>query len=208
MVDCYLRRLREVIKLLEYLLKTDFIKNFTVEIPSEYNGKPVVAISDNAFLGYSSLVKVTIPDTVTRIGNNAFGLCLVLSDINIPDSVTSIGDHAFTGCVLLTSIMMPDSVITIVYGAFSGCSNLSSIEIPDSVTSIGDAMFSDCTSLVSIEVDENNEYYKSIDGNLYSKDESTLVHYAIGKKETSFTIPNSVTNIGVGAFLGCTCLQV
>jgi hypothetical protein len=71
------------------------------------------------------------------------------------------------------------------------------------VTSIDDSSFEYCCSLTSIEVDENNTAYKSIDGNLYTKDGKTLIKYAIGKTATSFTIPNNVTSIGSGAFSDC-----
>ena len=74
---------------------------------------------------------------------------------------------------------------------------------PDSVTSIGNYAFLGCTSLTRITVDENNAYYKDIDGNLYSKDGRTLIQYAIGKNDTSFAIPNGVTSIGSLAFAPC-----
>jgi hypothetical protein len=80
------------------------------------------------------------------------------------------------------------------------------VVIPDSVTSIGWNAFENCTSLTSITVSANNTAYQSIDGNLYSKDGKTLVQYAIGKTDTSFTIPNSVTSIGHDAFAHCTKL--
>ena len=57
-----------------------------------------------------------------------------------------------------------------------------------------------------IKVDKNNRTYKDIDGNLYSKDGTTLIQYAIGKTATSFTIPDSVTSIGYMAFYGCDSL--
>ena len=66
--------------------------------------------------------------------------------------------------------------------------------------------FSACNRLTSIEVDENNVYYKGIDGNLYSKDGKILVQYAIGKTDISITIPDSVTSIGDYAFSYCTSL--
>ena len=148
----------------------------------------------------------TIPDSVTSIGDYAFHVCSSLTSITIPDSVTSIGDHAFYGCSSLTSMTIPDSVTRIGYWAFYGCSSLTSITIPDSVTSIGEAAFSGCSSLTSITVDTNNQYYTSIDGNLYTKDGKTLVQYARGKTDSLFTIPDSVTSIGDYAFYVCSSL--
>lgn len=84
---------------------------------------------------------------------------------------------------------------------------MTSIRIPASVTYIGGRAFEGCASLTSIEVDEKNEYYKSIDGNLYSKDGTTLVQYAIGKTDTSFTIPENVTTISYSAFRSCASLK-
>lgn len=73
-------------------------------------------------------------------------------------------------------------------------------------TWIDDYAFAGCTSLVIIEVDENNKNYKSIDGNLYSKNGASLLRYAIGKKDVSFTIPDHVTRIYKLAFGDCTSL--
>jgi hypothetical protein len=74
------------------------------------------------------------------------------------------------------------------------------------VTSIGDRAFVGCTSLTSITVDPNNRNYCSIDGNLYTKDQKTLIQYAIGKTDTTFVIPDSVTSIGNYTFHKCTSL--
>jgi hypothetical protein len=92
-------------------------------------------------------------------------------------------------------------------GAFSDCSLLESVVIPESVTSIDDCAFSDCKSLTDIVVDEENPNYKSVAGNLYSKDGKTLIRYAIGKAEKSFIIPDSVTTISSGAFENCNSLE-
>ena len=120
--------------------------------------------------------------------------------------VTSISLFAFSGCSSLQSVNIPDSVTSIGSYAFNVCSSLTSVVIPDSVTFIGERAFSWCYSLASITVDENNQYYKSIDDNLYSKDRKTLIQYAIGKTDATFEIPDSVTSIGDYAFSGCSGL--
>ena len=73
------------------------------------------------------------------------------------------------------------AVTSIDSDAFYNCYSLTSIEIPDSVTSLVARAFNPCISLNNITVDENNQKYKSIDGNLYSKDGKTLIRYATGK---------------------------
>jgi hypothetical protein len=67
--------------------------------------------------------------------------------VTIPDSVTSIGDGAFWGCDSLTNVTIPDSVTSIGGGAFYGCKSLTNVTIPDGVTSIGDSVFDECSEL-------------------------------------------------------------
>ena len=164
-----------------FITKIGTCADTDIIIPRAYNGLPVTNIGDRAFSGCSNLASIVIPDSVTTIGNAAFSGCSNLASIAISDSVTFIGECAFAGCSSLTSII-----------------------IPDSVTSIGLLAFDSCSSLVSIEVD--NEYYKSIDGNLYTKDGKTLIQYAMGKQDTVFVIPDSVTSIGSAAFGDCSNL--
>ena len=166
----------------------------------------VTSIGDGAFYSCSSLTSITIPDSVTSISESAFSGCFRLTSITIPNSVTSIGAWAFGGCSKLTSITIPDSVTSVGAWAFNSCQSLTSITIPDSVTSIGNCAFSGCSSLTRMIVDENNQYYKSIEGNLYTIDGKTLVQYAIGKKDTSFKILDSVEFIGARAFNSCQSL--
>ena len=98
----------------------------------------------------SCLTSITIPDSVTSIGDAAFGICSSLTSVTFGNSVTSIGDAAFVGCTSLTSITIPDSVTSIGNEAFAGCTSLTSITIGNSVTSIGVRAFNGCSSLNEI----------------------------------------------------------
>ncbi|MCD8296795.1 MAG: leucine-rich repeat domain-containing protein, partial [Prevotella sp.] len=144
--------------------------------------------------------------TVVRIGRCAFMSCADLTSIVLPETITSIGGAAFSWCTGLTSIDIPGSVTSFGDGAFNYCSGLTSITIPSSVTSIGSLALYECTSLTKIQVAEDNEYYCSKDGVLYSKDMRELIQYPVGSTQTSFEIPSTVTNIDYGAFENCSSL--
>jgi internalin A len=101
---------------------------------------------------YEKLRKITVPDTVTRIGSSAFQLCVGLEDINIPNSVTEIGPLAFAECENLTNIVIPRGVTKIESQTFAGCTGLASIVIPDSVIEIESRAFSECRALTSVVI--------------------------------------------------------
>ena len=123
----------------------------------------------------------------------------------IAEGVTSIGWYAFCDCTSLTSVTIPNSVTSIGADAFYNCSSLTSVTIPDSVTSIGVGAFASCTSLTGIWVAEGNSHYSSdASGVLFNKDKTTLVQCP--GAFAAYTIPNSVTSIGDGAFSFCTSL--
>ena len=161
----------------------------------------VTSIQIEAFRNCTSLTSVTIPNSVTDIGDYAFYGCSSLTSVTIPNNVTSIGKQAFRNCTSLTSVTIPNSVISIQSQAFYGCNSLFSVTIPNSVTSINGSAFSNCSGLTSINVVEDNPNYCSIDGVLFSKDRTTLIHYP-GGIQGGYTIPNSVTSIGNQAFHG------
>ena len=67
---------------------------------------------------------ITIPDSVTSIGDTGFAWCESLQSITIPDRVTNIGNHAFMSCTALESITIPENVTRIGDSAFYHCDNL------------------------------------------------------------------------------------
>ena len=179
----------------------------SITIPSSvtYYGTTysVTSIGNSAFSGCTSLTSITIPNSVTSIGSSAFFGCTGLTSITIPNSVTSIGDGTFWRCSSLTSITIPNSVTSIGSSAFSGCTGLTSVTIPNSVTSIGYYAFEGCTGLTSIVVESGNATYDSRD-NCNALIETATNALLRGCNIT--IIPNGVTSIEGGAFLGCTGL--
>ena len=166
----------------------------------------VMSIGNYLFAGRTRLTEVTIPDSVMEIGVYAFSGCTSLTGVTIPDSVMRIDRYAFSDCTSLTSIAFPNSVTDIGDFAFAGCTSLTSVTISGEWIRIGYGAFKGCTGLTEFCVAENQLWYKSVNGVLFTKDMETLVCYLAGKTNTRYTIPDGVKSIDDFAFFGCTSL--
>ena len=138
---------------------------------------------------------ITFYGEVTKIGDNAFWGCSGLTSIAIPDSVTEIGFMAFSVCDGLTNIAIPDCITEIGEQAFAHCCGLTSVTIGNGVTKIGEGAFGDCP------ITEFNGKFTTSDKKAIIVD-NVLIAYAVGCIDTEYTIPDGVTMIGYGAFLG------
>ena len=168
-------------------------------IPQTIDGHTVVAIGDDAFRG-TCLVNVTIPDTVTEIGDWAFSACKQLSTVQLSNNLTKLGLHVFSDCTSLTSIRIPKSLETAYSstwypgGPFSGCVALQSVELETGMTKIPGNLFDSCPGFTTITIPDT---VTKIGDSAFSNCE----------KLESITIPDSVTEIGNDAFNGCTELK-
>lgn len=81
----------------------------------------VTGIGEEVFKGRSSLISITLPNSIQKIGSYAFADCSLLSSITLPNSLQEIGSNAFAGCSSLTSVTLPSSIQKIHEAAFKGC---------------------------------------------------------------------------------------
>ena len=127
-------------------------------------GRAYVTYKDNSFNSYSGDVVIPAQFTyegetytVLAIWDYAFNSCENLTSVSIPNTVTEIGNSVFLGCPKLTSVSIPNSVTSIGNYAFDGCSALKKITIPNSVTKIGFCALENCTSLTSVTLSNKLE---------------------------------------------------
>ncbi len=176
---------------------TKFLKNYyTVNLPSNIDGKPVISVGAYAF-EEKGLAKLHIPTSVTRIENRAFENCGGIKALTIPNSVTMIYTSAFDGCTSLKEISIPASVKQIDSRAFANTA-ITKIEIPKTLEKGGangaDSPFADCQYLKEVIFEDG---ITKIPQNIFSHCDSL----------EEIKIPDTVTTVENHAFNGCENLK-
>ena len=185
-----------------------------IDIPSSYNGCPVTKISTGAFQG-SSITSVTMPDTITQLGDRAFYNISTLTSVVLSNSLKSIPSECFANSGL-TSIVIPNSVKTLGSNACNNCYNLKTVVIPNSVTTLSSWCFGNCTSLTSIVIPSSVQrieyaafyYCRNLSAITFSNGVKYLSNQAFDSCYAlqSIVIPSSVYYIGSYCFQSCSSL--
>lgn len=180
---------------------------YDIKIPATLGGHTVTGLGEYSFSGYLSAAQsnkpyqfgrnihsVTIPQSVTSIGDYAFSRCEKMDSLTINDAATSIGSWAFDECYKLTTLSLGKNITTIGDYAFLDCHTLDNVTIPPSVTSIGKSAFYRCYALTTLSLGENIEKIGS---------------YAFAEcgNLTNVTIPEKVKTIEPYTFGWCTSLK-
>lgn len=184
-------------------------------LPSGGSGNPLLTSIDvSDFSGTtfnratSYITDVTIPSGVTTIGQYAFQSCTGLTSINIPNSVTTIQANAFYECSGLTGNL--DIKWNAGDRAFYNCTGLTSLTFPYGSVSLDYAVFDGCTSVTSVNVDNLETWldltFTNVQNFPYGNPISLPQKPALNVNGTvlsgELSIPNTVTSIKNGAFVG------
>ncbi len=163
--------------------------NFNDDIKSVVIGEGITSIYYyGTFSSDKNLVSVTLPESLTDLGNSTFEYCNNLTTINLPEELTSIGARAFSGCASLSDITLPANITRIEAGTFSGCNNITSFDFSH-IISIGDAAFSGC-GFKTVTISDN---VAELGSNVF-KDCANL---------RSVKLPSNIDKISDGMFANC-----
>lgn len=141
-----------------------------------------------------------IPEGVTAIADRVFQRAAFIRSLVLPEGLGRIGASAFEGAYMLGEILLPDSVETVGCNAFYGCAMAKRITIGKRLREIGVGAFSACQYLKEITVDEENPYFKTMEGILYTKDARVLLQFPCGEIRHQIRIPDGVEKISPYAF--------
>ena len=158
---------------------------FTAEAYAVPEG--IASIGPWAFSGNNVLRRVTLPATLTGIGDFGFNKCTALETAELPPALATIGRNAFYDCSFLTGVTLPDSLQVLGECAFLACTSLTKANVPGGVKSIGASAFEYCRGVTELVIAEGVEEI------------GTHAFYGCNKLE-KVTIPGSVTGIGADAF--------
>lgn len=122
----------------------------TVTVPNT-----VTSIGEGAFENNTTVEKIILPDSVEKIGAYAFWGCDNLKSVTLGKGLSAVDDFAFTNCTGLSAMTIPENIHSIGIQAFSGCRNLEDITIPYQVVDIRDDAF-DGDYLLNIHCEEGS----------------------------------------------------
>ena len=150
-------------------------------------GSGITKIGDNAFSGCTSLTSVTIPNTITYIGTNAYRTCTGITSVDIGNGITGMGVNVFEDCTSLTSVTFGNNLGGTIPGyMFRNCTALTDCILPVGITAIGQEAFKN-TALSEIVIPEG---VMTIGMDAFRS----------GDYVTAVTLPETITEIGQGAF--------
>ena len=193
-----------------------------VTIPSTYSGKPITAIDQTAFSGYTHIKSITLSSDIKEIEAMSFSGCSSLEKVVLPDGIEYVSYRAFDGCnklqyneqkdglylgneanpylvfvrprsIAITSFELSLDTKVVAGGAFKDCADLISLTLPSELRSLGEYTFADCEKLKSVNIPE-------------SITEIRAGTFSGCRALDSIMLPGALTYIGDNAFTFCSSI--
>lgn len=156
------------------------------------NNYSVVRATNGAFQN-TDITGITLPNSITSLGNSCFKFCHNLTSVKLPDNITSLGDETFMTCSKLYSIELPTLLTTIGNYCFLDCWQITALILPQSITTLGQGCFMNCKNIETI----------TLPTNITSLPQSCFKDC---KKLSGITLHEGITSLGQSCFAGCSSL--
>lgn len=189
---------------------------------TNFENTKVSQVAQNVFSQCSSLISISLPNTITAIGDRAFEGCSKLTSMDLSKTkTTTIGASAFASCVNLGTIIFPTTltiigtsafkddtnlrsvqnlektiVSTINKDAFWECKNLSSVKLPQTLSTLGESAFKGCSNLTAVSGFENTAV-KVLEARTFANCSSL----------STLSLARGLTEIRTEALIGCSILR-
>lgn len=152
-----------------------------IRIPEEVAGMPVTAVAERAFAAAGeapeakaaderpallsfctggeapagegqALKRLSLPDSVRRIGAYAFADCTALERLRLPAGLEALPEHMLDGCTALERLSLPPGLEEIGGYVFYNCRALRALELPEGVRKIGAYAFYNCRQMERVNI--------------------------------------------------------
>lgn len=206
------------------IVRYTFTNTNIINIPATISTKPVTAIGKYAFYEAANIKQISIPSSVTSLGDNAFAECTgvekltynapAVSDLSptanvmqnigttapfglslrIGNSVTALPAYLFYNCSAITSVTMGENVQSLGKYLFYGCEGIPSIALGNQITVLPDHLFYGCSRLETVTYSDNVTSF------------GKYLFYGC-ERLTSVSIPSAITALPESVFYNCKSLK-
>lgn len=189
---------------------------------TNFENTKVSQVAQNVFSQCSSLISISLPNTITAIGDRAFESCSKLTSMDLSKTkTTTIGTSAFASCGNLGTIILPTTltiigtlafehdtnlrsvqnlektIVSIINkNAFLECKNLSSVKLPQTLSTLGESAFEGCSNLTAVSGFENTAV-KILEARTFANCSSL----------STLSLARGLTEIRTEALIGCSILR-